>query len=36
MIPPELAARVTAAVSVPTIGIGAGPDCDGQPPIMPI
>ena len=30
MIPPDLAARVTAAVSVPTIGIGAGPDCDGQ------
>jgi len=29
-IPAPLAARVTAAVSVPTIGIGAGPDCDGQ------
>jgi len=29
-IPSELAARVTAAVAVPTIGIGAGPDCDGQ------
>ena len=29
-IPPDLAARVTAAVSVPTIGIGAGPRCDGQ------
>ena len=29
-IPPDLAARVTAAVSVPTIGIGAGPGCDGQ------
>lgn len=29
-IPAELAARVTAAVEVPTIGIGAGPDCDGQ------
>jgi 3-methyl-2-oxobutanoate hydroxymethyltransferase len=29
-IPSELAARVTAAVPVPTIGIGAGPSCDGQ------
>ncbi len=30
VIPRELAREVTAAVSVPTIGIGAGPDCDGQ------
>ncbi|MBN1556812.1 MAG: 3-methyl-2-oxobutanoate hydroxymethyltransferase [Lentisphaerae bacterium] len=29
-MPPALAAEVTAAVSVPTIGIGAGPSCDGQ------
>ena len=29
-VPAELAARVTEAVSIPTIGIGAGPDCDGQ------
>jgi 3-methyl-2-oxobutanoate hydroxymethyltransferase len=29
-IPSELARRVTQQVSVPTIGIGAGPDCDGQ------
>src|SRR5579871_3971427 len=29
-IPSELAAEVTAAVPVPTIGIGAGPHCDGQ------
>ena len=29
-IPAELAARVTARVGVPTIGIGAGPGCDGQ------
>jgi 3-methyl-2-oxobutanoate hydroxymethyltransferase len=29
-IPAALAARITEAVSVPTIGIGAGPHCDGQ------
>jgi 3-methyl-2-oxobutanoate hydroxymethyltransferase len=29
-IPRELAARITAEVSTPTIGIGAGPECDGQ------
>jgi 3-methyl-2-oxobutanoate hydroxymethyltransferase len=29
-IPSELAARITAALDVPTVGIGAGPDCDGQ------
>ena len=29
-IPRELAAKITDALSVPTIGIGAGPDCDGQ------
>ncbi len=29
-IPRDLAADVTRAVSIPTIGIGAGPDCDGQ------
>jgi 3-methyl-2-oxobutanoate hydroxymethyltransferase len=30
VVPAELAARITAATSVPTIGIGAGPDCDAQ------
>jgi len=29
-IPTDLAARITREVPVPTIGIGAGPDCDGQ------
>lgn len=29
-IPAGLAADITAKVSVPTIGIGAGPSCDGQ------
>jgi 3-methyl-2-oxobutanoate hydroxymethyltransferase len=29
-IPSALGARITAAVSIPTVGIGAGPDCDGQ------
>ncbi len=29
-IPSELGQRITEAISVPTIGIGAGPACDGQ------
>jgi 3-methyl-2-oxobutanoate hydroxymethyltransferase len=29
-IPRELAKRVTEAIEIPTIGIGAGPDVDGQ------
>jgi len=29
-IPREAAAAITAELSIPTIGIGAGPDCDGQ------
>ncbi|CAN5352593.1 3-methyl-2-oxobutanoate hydroxymethyltransferase [soil metagenome] len=29
-IPAKVAARITDALSIPTIGIGAGPHCDGQ------
>ena len=29
-VPAPVAKRVTEALSIPTIGIGAGPDCDGQ------
>jgi 3-methyl-2-oxobutanoate hydroxymethyltransferase len=29
-IPAQLAKQITTAISIPTIGIGAGVDCDGQ------
>jgi 3-methyl-2-oxobutanoate hydroxymethyltransferase len=29
-VPREVAASITSVLPVPTIGIGAGPDCDGQ------
>lgn len=34
-VPAELAARITEAVRIPTIGIGAGVNCDGQVLVTP-
>jgi 3-methyl-2-oxobutanoate hydroxymethyltransferase len=30
MVPGDVAAQITKELSIPTIGIGAGPECDGQ------
>jgi 3-methyl-2-oxobutanoate hydroxymethyltransferase len=30
MVPGDLASKVTAELQIPTVGIGAGPDCDAQ------
>jgi 3-methyl-2-oxobutanoate hydroxymethyltransferase len=35
LVPAKLAARVTEAIRVPTIGIGAGAGCDGQVLVLP-
>jgi 3-methyl-2-oxobutanoate hydroxymethyltransferase len=35
LLPAEVAAAVTEAVSIPTIGIGAGAQCDGQVLVLP-
>ncbi len=35
LMPAEVAGAITAAVTIPTIGIGAGPLCDGQVLVLP-
>lgn len=35
LIPRGIARDITSALSIPTIGIGAGPDCDGQVLVTP-
>lgn len=35
LVPSAVSARITAAVDIPTIGIGAGAECDGQVLVLP-
>ena len=35
LIPKNIAARISAEIKIPTIGIGAGPECDGQVLVTP-
>jgi len=35
LVPTTVSARITAAVGIPTIGIGAGAQCDGQVLVLP-
>ena len=33
-IPADISKKITGILTIPTIGIGAGPDCDGQVLVM--
>jgi 3-methyl-2-oxobutanoate hydroxymethyltransferase len=35
LVTPPVAAEITQRINIPTIGIGAGPDCDGQIRVTP-
>jgi len=35
LVPSAVSARITAAIGIPTIGIGAGLECDGQVLVLP-
>ncbi|RBY85975.1 3-methyl-2-oxobutanoate hydroxymethyltransferase [Blastococcus sp. TF02A-26] len=35
MVPAEIAGQVTTELTIPTVGIGAGPDCDAQVLVWP-
>jgi 3-methyl-2-oxobutanoate hydroxymethyltransferase len=35
LIPTALSQKITEEISIPTIGIGAGPHCDGQVLVLP-
>ncbi|HJU89642.1 MAG TPA: 3-methyl-2-oxobutanoate hydroxymethyltransferase [Gemmatimonadaceae bacterium] len=35
LMPADVAAQVTGALTIPTIGIGAGPECNGQVLVLP-